>query len=62
MVLRVYFSLWLFGMIAALGFYLTGNLNPFWRVLFGFLTFGTLFMGFLSIIPTVVFHGAPKEH
>ena len=62
MVLKIYFSLWILGIIAAGIFYFTGNLTPFLKVLFGFLTFGTLFMGFLSVIPTTIFHGTPKEH
>lgn len=62
MVAKIYFSLWIFGLMAAGILYLTGNLTPFMRVVFGFLTFGTLFMGFLSVIPTTIFHGSPKEH
>lgn len=54
--------MWIVGTVAAAIFYLTGNLTPFWKVLFGFFTFGAIFMGFLSVIPSTIFHGEPKEH
>lgn len=62
MVLKIYISLWILGIAAAVTFYLTGNLTPFMKVVFGFLTFGTLFMGFLSVIPSTIFHAPPREH
>jgi hypothetical protein len=62
MVLKVYIALWILGITAAATLYLTGNLTPFLRVFFGFLTFSALFMGFLSVIPATIFHGVPKEH
>lgn len=62
MVLKGYIALWILGIIAAAIFYLTGNLTPFWKVMFGFFTFGAIFMGFLSVIPSTVFHGEPKKH
>ena len=62
MILKVYFSLWLIGIIAAVTLYLTGNLTPFLKVLFGLFTFGALAFGFISIIPATMFHGEPREH
>lgn len=59
---KIYFSLWILGIIAAGIFYWTGNLTPVMKVLFGFLTFGTLFMGFLSMIPLTVFHKESTRH
>ncbi|MEK7722802.1 MAG: hypothetical protein AAB336_00480 [Acidobacteriota bacterium] len=62
MVLKGYIALWILGIVAAAIVYLTGNLTPVWKVMFGFFTFGAIFMGFLSVIPSTVFHGEPKKH
>ena len=62
MVLKGYIAIWILGIIAAAIVYFTGNLTPFMKVLFGFFTFGAIFLGFLSVIPSVIFHGEPKEH
>jgi hypothetical protein len=62
MILKLYLSLWLFGVIAATILYLTGNLTPFLKVLFGLFTFGALAFGFISIVPATIFHGEPREH
>lgn len=56
MILKVYGSIWIFGLLAAAVFYLTGNLTPFWTVVFGFLTFGALYMGIISVLPSSVTH------
>lgn len=56
MVLKVYGLMWLVGGVAAAGFYLTGNLNPLMTVVFGFLSFGTVFMGMLALLPYWVKH------
>lgn len=61
MVIKIYALIWVLGITAASICYLTGNLTPFMQVAFGLLTFGTLFMGFLSVIPSVIFHG-PTKH
>lgn len=62
MVLKGYIAIWALGIIAAAVVYFTGNLTPFMKVLFGFFTFGAIFLGFLSVIPSTVFHGEPKKH
>ena len=62
MVLKIYIALWILGITAAVTLYLTGNLTPFLQVVFGLLTFSATFLGFLSVIPATIFHGAPKEH
>lgn len=62
MLLKGYFAMWVLGLIAAGIFYFTGNLTPVMKVLFGFFTFGAVFLGFLSVIPSTIFHGEPKEH
>lgn len=61
MIVKIYGLIWLVGIIAAAVFYLTGNLTPFMQVVFGLLTFGATYLGFLSIIPVTIFH-APEKH
>ena len=62
MILKIYISLWILEILAAGLVYFTGNLSPFLKVLFGFLILGTLFMGFLSVIPVTIFHGESRAH
>ena len=62
MILKIYISAWLLGLITAVTLFLTGNLTSTLIVLFGFFTFAALFLGFLSVIPMTVFHSEPKEH
>ncbi len=51
MLIKIYWLIWVLGMLAAGVLYLSGNLNPFFQILFGFLTFSTIFMGMISILP-----------
>ena len=61
--LKIYGLIWIVGLLAAGALYLTGNLNPVMTVVFGFLTFGAVFMGMISVLPsTVVHHGPEKKH
>lgn len=61
MVLKIYILVWALGATTAGIIYLTGNMTPLLEVLFGLLTFSTLFLGFLSVVPSVIFR-APTEH
>lgn len=62
MIVKLYALVWLVGISAAGIFYLTGNLTPVTQVVFGFLTFGAVFMGMLSVLPTVSSHQAHQEN
>jgi hypothetical protein len=42
--------------------YFTGNLTPLLQVVFGFLTFGTIFMGMLSVLPAATTHHEAPKH
>ena len=53
---KIYTLIWVLGILAAAGFYVTGNLTPVIAVVFGFLTFGAIFMGMMSILPATVVH------
>lgn len=53
MIVKIYALIWGLGIAVAGLFYLTGNLTPMIQVIFGFLTFGTVFMGMLSVLPLI---------
>lgn len=54
MLTKVYFALWALIVLAAIGFFVTGNLTPMVEVVFGFIAFGMVFMGIISVLPTSV--------
>ena len=56
MIVKIYALIWVLGLIAAALFYMTGNLGPVPMVVFGFLTFGTIFMGMIGVLPMTVTH------
>ena len=62
MILKIYGSIWAIGLIVAAVLYFTGNLTPILQVVFGFLTFGTLFMGLLAVLPATEFHRPTENH
>lgn len=51
MVVKVYALIWIVGALAAAILYLTGNFTPVVNILFGFLSFGAIFMGMLGVLP-----------
>ncbi len=53
MVLKIYASVWIVGLLAAGLFYLFGELTPLIQVVFGFLTLATIFIGILFVLPSV---------
>lgn len=62
MILKIYAFIWVFGVLAAAILFVTGNFTPVVNVLFGFLSFGAIFLGMLAVLPlTVVPHGS-NEH
>ena len=61
MILKIYALIWVLGILAAGIFYITGNLTPVLQVVFGFLTFGTVFMGIMGVLPAVTTHHVSKH-
>lgn len=61
MVVKIYGLVWVVGLLAVGITYLTGNLNPVMIVLFGFLSFGAIFMGMIGVLPITVTHHSPKH-
>jgi hypothetical protein len=62
MIVRVYALIWVLGLMMAGVLYFTGNLTPLLQVVFGFLTFGTIFMGMLSVLPAATTHHEAPKH
>ena len=54
MLTQIYIALWLVIATAALGVYVTGNMSVMAVVAFGFVCFGMVFMGMMSVLPTAV--------
>ncbi len=62
MIVQIYGLIWALGVLAVGVLYVTGNFTPSVSVLFGFLSFGAIFMGMLGVLPlTVVPHSANKH-
>lgn len=62
MVAKIYALIWALGALAVGLLYFTGNFTPEISVLFGFLSFGALFLGLLAVLPLTVFHAEPTKH
>ena len=62
MIAKIYALIWVFGFLAVGITYLTGNLNPFMVILFGFLSFGAIFMGMIGVLPMTQVHHPAKKH
>ena len=62
MLLKIYALVWVIGLLAVGFVYFTGNLTPVMQIVFGFLTFGTIFMGMIAVLPFVSTHQSPSKH
>ena len=62
MILKIYGSIWALGILAAGVLYLTGNFTPVVNVLFGFLSFGAIFMGMIAVLPLTEVHHSQEKH
>lgn len=56
MILKIYKALWLVGILMAAGVYFAGMMTEMMEVIFGFLTFGMVFMGMISVLPVTISH------
>jgi hypothetical protein len=61
MLVKIYAMIWVLGLLMVGAFYFTGNLGPVMKVVFGFLTFGAVFLGMMNILPDTVAH-RPAKH
>jgi hypothetical protein len=53
MVLKIYGLIWAVGILAVGLTYFTGYFNLFTAIVFGFLSFGAIYMGLISVLPLV---------
>ena len=59
MLVKLYGMTWIIGIFVAALFFVTGNLTPIASVVFGFITFGMVFMGMMGVLPSTVGHHEP---
>lgn len=61
MLVKIYWTLWAAVAAVAAILLVTGNFTMLTVVAFGFVSFGMIFMGMISVLPaTVVHHGPPQ--
>jgi len=56
---KIYWLTWAVLLLAAALFFVAGLMTPFVGVVFGFIAFGMVFMGMMSVLPSTVGHNAP---
>lgn len=61
MLVKLYALMWLLGILAVGLLYFTGNFTPTVAVVFGFLSFGAVFMGILGVLPVSISHPKPAK-
>ena len=61
MLVKMYWTLWAVIAALALLVLITGNFTMLMLVVFGFVAFGMIFMGMMSVLPATVAHPAPPE-
>jgi hypothetical protein len=59
--LKIYWTLWAAIAAMALIFFVTGNFTLMTLIAFGFVSFGMIFMGMISVLPSSVHHTVPRE-
>lgn len=62
MLTKIYAALWFAVVFAAGVFFVTGNFSMLTAVVFGSIVFGMVFMGMMSVLPSMVAHARPVRH
>ena len=62
MLIRIYAMIWLAVGFATAVLFLTGNFTALTAVAFGFLVFGLVFMGMISVLPALMAHPEAVRH
>lgn len=62
MITKVYGLIWVLGLLTVAVCYFTGNLTPVMTVVFGFLSFGAIFLGMMNVLPEVTVHRTADKH
>jgi hypothetical protein len=58
--LKIYWTLWALIALIALLLFVTGNFTMLTLIAVGFVVFGMIFMGMISVLPSMVGHNAPR--
>lgn len=58
---KLYATLWAIILLTAGGLFVTGNFTMFTAVVYGFITFGTTFMGMMCVLPITISHAQPAD-
>lgn len=61
MMTKIYFSLWIIYFLVLAAYYVSGAMTPTSLVVFGFISFGMVFMGIMGVLPTSV-HDSHVRH
>jgi hypothetical protein len=61
MLTKIYFSIWALYLLTVVVFYIAGLVTPTAVVVFGFVSFGLVFMGIMGVLPTAV-HDSHVKH
>ncbi|MBK9154300.1 MAG: hypothetical protein IPM25_08805 [Chloracidobacterium sp.] len=56
---KIYWLIWTVLLAVAALFFVAGMMTPLVAVVFGFIAFGMVFMGMMSVLPSTVGHNAP---
>jgi hypothetical protein len=59
MMVKIYWATWFVVLAVAALLFVTGNFTPVFGVTFGFVAFGLVFMGMMSVLPAMVSHHGP---
>ena len=61
MATKIYKMIWALYLGSAAILFLTGNFTMMTGVVFGFVGFGVIYFGMMSVLPSMVGHNAPRE-
>jgi hypothetical protein len=56
MIVKVYWSIWAFVLLLAGALFVAGQFTDVTAVFFGFVVFGLVFMGMMSVLPATIIH------
>ena len=62
MIVKIYAAIWLLGILAVALAYIGGYFTPVVAIVFGFLSFGAVFMGMIGVLPIAVTHRPSEKH
>lgn len=61
MIVKIYAMIWALIALSAAAIFLSGNFTQFTAVVFGFISFGMIFMGMMGVLPSTMGHHAPAK-